>query len=1568
MKKIREKINCLLVFVVIILGALLCATPDAEATWMGYWYGDNNPSSYRDADGDGGKFEYRNWNNTSWIEVNTGYTGDFYDGNRKFRVTPASGYKTAFVRYARCTDWNKSNTYCKDYGSWTDVALPADPAQQFEFTLTIGYSWIVWVGYEQITANYTVNASVAADTDASCTGNYISPSSRSVASGSTTYFDFGTSVNCELEGINFNDTGYSLTGVSGSRFTTPAITGNGTVVVKFRPRTYSITASASGCGAINPTGAVSVVKGSSQTFSMTPSAGCSISHVRVTDPNMSYVNVDLGSVPSYTFNNVQANGTIAVEFVNIPLTASDSYCQIPPYVAGQSALKPNVLIIFDNSGSMGGSDTDGYAYYYAKTYNCTGANDSSCTRFYGYFDTDKMYKADPDDATRYVLNNTTLNLRSDANLSVEGRSGNWLNWRYMHKVDIVRKALMGGKVENRSASTFYLVTDTGLKVQYGTSLPSGIVQKMSDKVRFGMMVFRSNAEGARLANVPSTTRKTVLGVDSNDLVLAMESSETNPATSTPLAESLYEAVRYYQAKTSPYDSSVDYSTMDPIQNSCQKNFVILVTDGEPTSDTNLPSLFTDTWLNKIPSGDRPSNTTSTCTGVSYSIANTNYVPAVAFYGHNEDMRTEALGNNMVGPQNISFYTVYAFGNGSGTKTLHMAAKYGGYKNSDGNAPSPNTYPSPNLQSEWDKNSDCIPDNYLEADDGQALENGLISSLTSILAKVASGTAASILGNSEGSGANLLQAVFYPNKIFDNQTEVNWIGEMQNLWYYIDPFINNSSIREDTNGNQILELKQDKVVNLKFDGTQTVADVGLDTNGDGAVDGAVTTIDPDDVKSLWRAGRLLWKRDPASRTILTSLNGTSLLSGGFVSTNASTNDAKLTKYLQATDSADAQSVISYIRGTDNAIKYRNRTVTIETSPGTFETGVWKLGDIVSSTPRIQSSNPINSFDKAYNDVSYSQYYSSSNYKNRGLAYVGANDGMMHAFKLGSLQVSGTGITGEVKAKLTGTDLGKEEWSYIPRNALPYLKYFTDKDNYKHLFYVDGFTTLVDAAVGETPETVSTAASWRTILVGSMGLGGASKIKDTADCSDGLTGTCVKTPIIDTDDSKGVGYSSYFAFDVTNQYYSSDALAGSPTFKWEFAPEGLGYATSGAAVIRIGKDADGNKLYGKNGRWFAVIASGPTGPIDKVGHQFWGKSDQNLKIFIIDMSATGTLQENVNYWVKDTGIRRAFGGKITTGSIDADRWNQASSGNYSDDAIYVGYSKANIDDSSAITSSTTWTKGGVLRILTKENPDPAQWAISEVISDIGPVTNGVVKLQDRKNHKLWLYFGTGRYFASGDDITGLRHLIGVQEGCYDSSAVSGDKIKANCVTTTGGEGAKLSLSNLTDQSTAALGSALGTDKKGWYIRLPAEDNTNSLSAHRVISDPVASTLGTVLFTSFAPTADVCGFGGETRMWAYRYDNGSLPLCDSLKGKILVQMSTGSFEQRNLSDIFACDTGTKDVPGDIKMPSVPDPNPKPTPPSGSTYTAPPSQKFTGKGDGEPASQQTFRPLKKIVHIQEH
>jgi type IV pilus assembly protein PilY1 len=869
----------------------------------------------------------------------------------------------------------------------------------------------------------------------------------------------------------------------------------------------------------------------------------------------------------------------------------------------------------------------------------------------------------------------------------------------------------------------------------------------------------------------------------------------------------------------------------------------------------------------------------------------------------KDVGSGSLISSLPLSWNKTFATSSTPGAGYLKNPLWYAAKWGGYTGTG----------LPDTPSKWDRDNNGIPDSYFPVSNPLQLDEQLDLALNAILARVASGTAASILNNSEGSGANLLQAVFYPKKTFHDNTEATWIGEMQNLWYYLDPFLQNTSIREDTTNTSSypeLNLNGDKIVKFYFNASEnkTLVQKFSDADGDGSPDNEYpdTTVEPDDVLSLWKAGQLLHARDLSTspRTIYTYTTG----SGFTAFDTTSTNVDKIKPYLDVSnDSTKAVKVIKYIIGYDDLddTSLRSRTVsykgvggnlsdaTVRSNANTKGIGVWKLGDIISSTPKLLSNVRLNTYHltppTGYNDSTYSDFINTSTYRNRGMVFVGANDGMLHAFNLGIL----TELNDKFKkAKIEGFNQGEEMWSFIPKNALPYLKYLSSASpEYCHLYYVDSTSTLADVSINKsnlcsasnywecekkyTQNDGTTDLSWRTVLIGGMGLGGASK--NTTDSQ------CVKTPIqvSEAGVTQDIGYSSYFALDVTDPAY--------PIFKWEFAGDPangdyLGYTTSGPAIVRVGDKS-------KNGRWLAVFASGPTGPIDTTAKEFRGTSNQNLKLFIVDI-ATGALVRKINI----TEIPNAFGGSLNSAVIDTDRWNPNSTGFYNDDAIYIGYVQKN-----DVTGQ--WTKGGVIRLLTQENTDPDTWTWSKVIEDIGPVTSAITKLQDRRNKNLWLYFGTGRYFFRSDDSssTSQQTLYGIKEPCYSENTGSPtftptgpvNDIKNSCTTTIS--------SGLTDQTgtSAAPATSLSADSKGWYINL--DQASGGYASERVITDPIASPNGAVFFTTFMPTGDICGFGGNSYIWSVRYDTGAEPPEAALKGVALMQVSTGSFAEIRLADAF-------------------------------------------------------------------
>ncbi|MGE5664972.1 MAG: pilus assembly protein, partial [Deltaproteobacteria bacterium] len=885
--------------------------------------------------------------------------------------------------------------------------------------------------------------------------------------------------------------------------------------------------------------------------------------------------------------------------------------------------------------------------------------------------------------------------------------------------------------------------------------------------------------------------------------------------------------------------------------------------------------------------------------------------SVALWSHTTDLRSPAIGSNSIDrTQNLTYYVVQAFGSGSGI--LRQVAINGGFQDQDNNA-------LPNLEAEYNTSGVAgRVDTFFEASNGSGLEQALRDAFAGMLKRASSGTAASVLASGEGSGANLVQAVFYPRRRFGNDV-IRWTGSLQNLWYYVDPFLANASIHEDTVGDRILALDNDYLVRFAYDTDTDSTNVVLNkTTATGVLDNTVSAITRpfEQVKGLWEAGKRLYLRSTGSRTIFSIDDNT-------VTRSFTDNDYSYFQGAMAVpavfpySAADmTRAVIGYVRGTDCTALVRSRTVAVAGVSGSPD-NVWKLGDIIHSTPRIAGGTPLNGYYKLYGDWTYKMFTDNANYRNRGLVFTGANDGMLHAFKLGILEFSGAWRTSPAqKARLSNFGdnsvvLGSEIWAYVPRSALPYLKYLPD-NNYCHLYYADLSPYIVDASIGagtgDRSNEARTPESWRTIVIGGMRTGGACR-SSTGSCNSTTGGfpDCVKAP------GPG-GLSSYFAIDVTD--------ASNPAVLWEFSNEQLGFATTGPAIVRLdGVDADGNADRNRNGNWYVVFGSGPTGPIDNVYNQFLGRSDQPLRFFVLDLK-TGALLRTVD----GTGVPNAFAGSMYNATADFDL-------DYQDDAVFFGYVKK--DD-----VALTWTKGGVGRLTTGGDRNVNNWTFSRVIDDIGPVTSAVVRLQNNNTQTNWLYFGEGRYYYERDteidDESGLRNLYGIKDPCYYASNLY-----------PGGCTAAASFSDLTNRETAD--DALVAN--GWYIPLAGDnvvadfgDGSHTFHAERVITDPLSATSsGTVFFTAYRPFNEMCNLGGKSFIWAVKYDTGGAPAPGALMGKALIQVSTASVEQIDLATAF---TGANSAGGrrSVAMEGVP-----PIAQGLSILSPPP-------------------PVKKILHMKEH
>jgi type IV pilus assembly protein PilY1 len=177
--------------------------------------------------------------------------------------------------------------------------------------------------------------------------------------------------------------------------------------------------------------------------------------------------------------------------------------------------------------------------------------------------------------------------------------------------------------------------------------------------------------------------------------------------------------------------------------------------------------------------------------------------------------------------------------------------------------------------------------------------------------------------------------------------------------------------------------------------------------------------------IWDAGLKLRDKNPADRYIFTAMDskpGAPVEMNTkvpFTEGNSTTKDAdnkKLSDMLGAADDAEAKKIIRYIRGS-HVEGYRLRN------------NGWKLGDIAYSSPVISGD----------------------------MVYVGANDGMLHAFDINT---------------------GEEKWAFIPNNLLGKLKDLARED-YCHEYFVD---------LSPKVAHISTGGLMKKVLVGGERGGG------------------------------------------------------------------------------------------------------------------------------------------------------------------------------------------------------------------------------------------------------------------------------------------------------------------------------------------------------------------------------------------------------------------------------------------------------------------------------------------------
>jgi type IV pilus assembly protein PilY1 len=493
--------------------------------------------------------------------------------------------------------------------------------------------------------------------------------------------------------------------------------------------------------------------------------------------------------------------------------------------------------------------------------------------------------------------------------------------------------------------------------------------------------------------------------------------------------------------------------------------------------------------------------------------------------------------------------------------------------------------------------------------------------------------------------------------------------------------------------------------------------------------------------------------------------------------------KLTPTSPADSDATGEDRVKYLKG--------DRTK----EGATFRTRTQVLGDIVNSGI-VYSGTPtlnITPSTDAYKS------FSASNSGRTAAIFVGANDGMLHAFNATN---------------------GNELFGYIPSWMGPKLAALTASTyTSNHQAYVDATPAVAEAQVG----AAGTAADWKTVLVGGTGAGGP-----------------------------GV-----YALDVTNP-----AAFDASKVLWEFTKRDdadMGYVVGSPKIIKVRTSAAGSPA---TYRWFAVVASGVNNHLsytDSFGSYFSTTGKPALFFLALDKPA-GTAWTSVgaspNYYKLSVPVEAALYANNATGNAPGLINFQAILGPVGELAqIYMGdlHGKVwKLDFTTLATSAWTFDALSYYKYNAEAYPMYIAKTAGGAVQPITMAPLVVSAATSGGRRTSYVAFGTGKFLEQSDTTSTAQNSFytlyddGTTSATGGSEIPSRGRLKAGTVATVPGGASTVSVDPFKWGRPAA-----DTDtatRAGWYFDFPGAKE-KSIANASIIGDQL-------LFGSLIPATPVVG----------------------------------------------------------------------------------------------------------------
>lgn len=328
-------------------------------------------------------------------------------------------------------------------------------------------------------------------------------------------------------------------------------------------------------------------------------------------------------------------------------------------------INSNVLFIMDTSGSMSGNvETSHVAYdpagdysngnYYedqfytstSKNYN-QGYNISILSTASSDGCTDVINSLNNNGTAQTRLRSSGSKYRCNSGWTYFLHSGHYMNWYHFY-------------AEITNATRMKTVVDVVKDLTYSLN-----------NINLGLMRFDDNSNGG-IIDIP------IQDVDVSGPLIRSKLDSYTPNGGTPLEESMYEAYRYYFGEDWYFGKDASPNSSDsgsliggsgdtyktPIEAVCQKNHIILLTDGEPTSDSSANTKIKNLIANiSLPDGITfPDAQETDCSG------NGDCMDELAYWMEN---------NKHTNTDGVSTYTIGGFGLTDGVDKLKRTATAGG---------------------------------------------------------------------------------------------------------------------------------------------------------------------------------------------------------------------------------------------------------------------------------------------------------------------------------------------------------------------------------------------------------------------------------------------------------------------------------------------------------------------------------------------------------------------------------------------------------------------------------------------------------------------------------------------------------------------------------------------------------------------------------------------------------------------------------------------------------------------------------------------------------------------------